>query len=46
MPASYGSRPWSLNPLYWIGWVIAAGVAFALAGTPVPLASHQHRFGF
>ena len=28
MPASYGSRPWSLNPFYWIEWVIAGGVAF------------------
>ena len=27
MPASYGSRPWSLNPLYWIEWVIAGGAA-------------------
>ncbi len=27
MPASYGTRPWSSNPLNWIVWVIAAGVA-------------------
>src|SRR5215831_17691458 len=27
MPVSYGSRPQSLNPIYWIGWAIGAGAA-------------------
>jgi transitional endoplasmic reticulum ATPase len=27
MPVSYGSRPQSLNPIYWMGWAIGAGAA-------------------
>jgi hypothetical protein len=27
MPDRYGTRPQSLNPIYWIGWAIGAGVS-------------------